>query len=103
MSEARIQTLMGLDKVVNEPSRLALLTLLSGVEQAEWRFLEAMTKLSRGNLSTHLTRLEEAGYIRQDKGYRGKVPQTLVALTEEGRAALARHWEALRAVLPPEG
>ena len=95
-----IQTLLNLDKTVNEPSRLALLTILSGVEKAEWRFLEAMTKLTRGNLNTHLGRLEEAGYVRQEKGYRGKVPQTLVAITPEGQEALRRHWEAIRTVLP---
>jgi len=98
--DACIQTLMNLDKVVNEPSRLALLTILSGVEKVEWRFLEALTKLTRGNLSTHLMRLEEAGLIGQEKGYRGKVPQTLVFITPEGREALKRHWEAIRKVMP---
>lgn len=95
-----IQTILNLDKVVNDPSRLAILTILSSVEEVEWRFLEAVTKLSRGNLSTHLARLNDAGYIQQKKGYRGKIPQTLVSITPEGIVSLNRHWAILKSAMP---
>jgi DNA-binding MarR family transcriptional regulator len=75
------------DRVIHEPARLLIVALLSEVRAADFLFLQRETKLTKGNLSSHLSRLEQAGYIQIDKGFRGKVPQTVCSLTAEGRAA----------------
>lgn len=75
------------DRVIHEPARLLIVALLSSVRAADFIFLQRETGLTKGNLSSHLSRLEQAGYLRIDKGFRGKVPQTVCSLTAEGRAA----------------
>ena len=76
-----------LDRVVHEPARLAILAVLYTVESADFVYLLHVTGLTKGNLSSHLMRLEEARYIRIEKSFRGKVPLTTCALTESGRTA----------------
>ncbi len=80
--------LAGIDRVIHEPSRLIILALLYPLETADFLYLLRETGLTKGNLSAHLSKLEEAGYVRVQKGFRGKIPQTTFSLTEEGRAAL---------------
>ena len=77
-----------LDRVVHEPARLAVMAYLSVLEEADFVYLMNETGLTRGNLSTHMTKLQEVGYITVDKGYRGNRPNTMLALTSEGRHAL---------------
>ena len=96
MSEA-IHTLMGLDRVVHEPARLAMLTVLAQAGAVEFKFLEKVTGLSKGNLNSHATRLEAAGYVEVRKAFRGKVPVTTFVLTNLGREALAGYWKQLMA------
>ncbi|XVX20816.1 transcriptional regulator [Actinomycetota bacterium] len=74
---------------------MAILTVLDAVDDADFTFLETMLGLSKGNLSTHLTRLEEAGLIAVTKSFRGRRPLTTAAITDRGRAARAEHWEQL--------
>lgn len=88
-----------LDRVIHEPARLMLMAMLSAVEQADFTFLMNQSGLTRGNLSTHLTKLEDAGYIEIHKGFRGKYPQTLVRLTADGRAAFDRYRGYMRRIL----
>ena len=76
-----------LDRVIHEPARLALVALLTGVRSADFLWLERESGLTRGNLSSHLSRLEEAGYVEIEKTFKGKVPLTLVFLTARGRKA----------------
>lgn len=90
------QELAKVDRVVHEPARLIIMALLYAVESADFRFLLSETGLTKGNLSAHLMRLEEAGYLAIDKTYRGKVPQTICKLTEAGRAALRAYRVHLR-------
>jgi len=97
MSEEPIRRVAGLDRLIHEPARMAIVTILSTVEKADFLFLLHHTGLTRGNLSAHLTRLEAAGYIRVEKTYRGKVPQTLISLTEEGRTAFEMYCRQLKA------
>jgi DNA-binding MarR family transcriptional regulator len=66
-----------------------LLTYLSVVDSADFVFLKRLTKLSWGNLSTHLAKLEKAGYVALEKEFRGKKPCTIVSLTSAGRSAFA--------------
>ena len=84
-----------LDRLVHEPGRLAILTVLSSVTDADFIFLQRATGLSKGNLSSHLSKLEEAGLVEIEKRFVRKKPNTNIALTEEGRARIARHWEQL--------
>ena len=77
----------GLDRVVHEPARLAIMAALYTVESADFLYLLHCTGLTKGNLSSHLMRLEEAGYVAIEKSFRGKVPQTTCTLTPAGREA----------------
>jgi DNA-binding MarR family transcriptional regulator len=87
--------LSGLNKLVHEPVRLAMMTALSGCESAEFLFLQQLLGLTTGNLSSHLTKLEEAGLVQIEKQFVGKKPSTLVSLTALGREAIERHWQVL--------
>jgi DNA-binding transcriptional ArsR family regulator len=88
-----------LDRVIHEPARLTLVALLSAVEEADFLYLLHETGLTKGNLSSHLMRLEEAGYVEIVKGYRGKVPQTMCNLTPVGRTAFETYREGLQRIL----
>ncbi len=80
-----------LDRVIHEPGRLMIVAMLSGIEEADFLFLLHETGLNKGTLSSHLARLEEAGYVEITKAYRGKVPQTLLKLTRAGRKAFDQY------------
>jgi DNA-binding transcriptional ArsR family regulator len=84
-----------LDPLVHEPARLAILTVLSSVKEGDFTFLQRATGLTKGNLSSHLTRLEDAKLVRIDKRFVGKKPNTNVTLTPSGRSRTARHWQQL--------
>lgn len=85
-----------LDRVIHEPARLVIVTLLYAVESADFIYLLRETGLTKGNLSSHLVKLEEAGYVAIEKGYRGKIPQTTCRLTEAGREAFRLYREQLK-------
>jgi DNA-binding MarR family transcriptional regulator len=84
-----------LDRLIHEPGRLAILTVLSSVKDADFVFLLRATGLTKGNLSSHLTKLEDAGLVTIEKRFVRKKPNTNVALTREGRERIAHHWEQL--------
>ena len=88
-----------LNPVVHGRLRLALLSLLSGVEQAEFTWLRAKTASSDGNLGAQLLKLEEAGYVTVEKKFVLRKPQTLYRLTETGRQALTEYVRALKQLL----
>jgi DNA-binding transcriptional ArsR family regulator len=77
-----------IDPVVHSPARLKILTVLKEVESAEFLFLLRHTDLTRGNLSSHLSKLEAAGYVRITKEFIEKIPRTLIQLTQAGKTAL---------------
>jgi DNA-binding MarR family transcriptional regulator len=87
--------LAALDKAVHEPGRLAILTALSACRSAQFRFLQSITGLTQGNLSIHLTKLAEKGFIEIDKTFVGRYPATHVRLTAAGRKAISDHWQQL--------
>jgi len=100
MSEAKQElNLDAIDDVIHGRLRLGVMAYLSAVNPASFPELLKKTGTSNGNLSTHLTKLEAAGYIRQEKGYKGKRPQTLVHLTENGRSAWIKYLDAMRDLL----
>ncbi len=81
-----------LDRLIHEPARLAIMTVLSPVKAADFVFLQRTTGLTNGNLSSHLTKLEEAGLITIEKRFVKKKPNTNVALTAVGKRRIAHHW-----------
>lgn len=87
--------LPAIDKVVHEPARMAILSVLDAVAQADFTFLETMLGLSKGNLSSHLTRLEVAGLITVKKSFHGRRQRTTVRITAQGRQSREKHWEQL--------
>jgi DNA-binding transcriptional ArsR family regulator len=83
-----IPPMLALDRVVHEPARLAILTALFAAEEVEFLFLQKVTTLSKGNLSSHTQKLEAAGYLKTTKEFRGRIPVTTFRITKAGRAAL---------------
>jgi DNA-binding MarR family transcriptional regulator len=88
-----------LDRVIHEPARLLLVATLSVVESADFLFLMNQTQLTRGNLSSHLSKLEAAGYVEIKKEFVEKIPRTLLRLTEEGRNAFVEYRQKMQQVL----
>jgi DNA-binding MarR family transcriptional regulator len=84
-----------LDRLIHEPGRLAILTVLSSVKDADFVFLQRTTGLTKGNLSSHLTKLEEAGLVAIQKRFIHRKPNTNVALTAVGKQRIAHHWDQL--------
>ena len=84
-----------IDRLVHEPARLALLTALSACASADFLYLQRLTGLSKGNLSSHLTKLEGAKLVQIDKHFVGKTPRTNVRLTAAGREAIEQYWQQL--------
>jgi DNA-binding transcriptional ArsR family regulator len=91
----QLRALAGLDRVIHEPGRMMIVALLAAVEECDFLYALRETGLNKGNLSSHLAKLEEAGYLEIEKTYRGKVPQTLLRLSPKGHAA----FDAYRAEL----
>jgi DNA-binding MarR family transcriptional regulator len=88
-----------LNPVVHEKLRLALLSLLAGVEKAEFTWLRARTGATDGNLGAHLAKLEGAGYVAVEKKFLARKPRTLYRVTEAGRRALTEYVQALKQLL----
>jgi DNA-binding MarR family transcriptional regulator len=88
-----------LDEIVHQRTRLGILAVLAEVGRAQFGFLRETLSLSDGNLSRHLTILEEAGYVDIDKGYEGKRPRTWVRITKTGRRALSDEVASLKALV----
>jgi DNA-binding transcriptional ArsR family regulator len=84
-----------IDRVVHEPARLAILSVLGGCGAADFLFLENATGLSRGNLSVQLTNLEEAGLIKVRKGIVGKKTRTTASLTAKGARDISAYWKSM--------
>jgi DNA-binding MarR family transcriptional regulator len=95
----QIRNIAELDRIIHEPGRLMIVALLYAVEKSDFLYIQHETAMNKGTLSSHLSRLEEAGYIEVAKTYRGKVPQTLLKLTTEGRQAFEAYRKSLKAAL----
>lgn len=87
------------DRLLHEPARLMIISLLSAVMEADFLYLLHETGLTRGNLSSHLSKLEEAGYISVKKTYRGKIPQTILRLSPDGQNAFSAYRKQLKALV----
>ena len=91
-----LRSVTEVDRLIHEPARLLILTILSPVASADFLFLQRETGLTKGNLSAHLSKLEEAGYIKIEKTFKGKLPLTVCKLTVTGKKALAQYRQQLQ-------
>ncbi len=87
--------MLGADRVIHEPARLIIMAILYAVESADFLYLLREAGLTKGNLSSHLSKLENAGYVTLEKTFQGKMPRTICRQTADGRVA----FEAYRACL----
>ena len=92
------QFMSELDRVIHEPARLRILSLLSGAGTADFTFVMKALGLTNGNLSCHMDKLEKAGYIEVSKTFQGKLPLTTYTITPTGRHALTEYWDALESI-----
>jgi DNA-binding MarR family transcriptional regulator len=94
-----LRHLNNLDRLIHEPARLMVVSILATVESADFLYLQRETGLTKGNLSAHLSRLEEAGYVRIEKTFKGKLPLTVCRLTVAGQRALKGYRRQLQSFI----
>ena len=94
-----VDSLTEIDLLIHAPARLMVMTYLYVVDNLDFVYLKRVTDLSWGNLSTHLTKLEDAGYVRINKSFEGKKPKTMIQLTDQGRAAFRKYKDEMQQVL----
>jgi len=102
MTEMRgeeFQPLADINRLIHEPARLMIMSYLYVVESADFLFLMRQTGLTFGNLSSHLSKLEVAGYVAIEKEFIGKKPHTMLRLTNEGRAAFQKYRQNIKQAL----
>jgi len=95
----KIQRLAEIDRIIHEPARLMIVAILDAVEEADFQYLHQTTGLTKGNLSVHLSKLEEAGYVAIQKTFRGKIPLTVCELTHKGKEVLDKYRKVIKAAL----
>ena len=94
-----LRALADIDRVIHEPARLMIVSLLYLSREADFLWLLRQTELTKGNLSAHLGKLEQAHYVDVEKRFQGKIPQTLYRLTESGRKELEQYRATLKRAL----
>jgi DNA-binding MarR family transcriptional regulator len=94
-----LRLLAEINRIIHEPARLLILACLYVVESADFLFLERQTGLTAGNLSSHLSKLEEAGYVEVNKEFVDKIPRTLLSLTNKGRKAFRVYRRNIKQIL----
>jgi len=99
LNDKDFQPITEIDRIIHEPSRFLIMAYLSVVEGADFLFLLNQTGLTKGNLSSHLSKLEDAGYIEINKKFVGKIPRTLLRLTKKGRMAFQTYRRKIGKVL----
>lgn len=87
-----------LNRLLQEPARLAIMTVLENCRSADFLSLQTLTGLTKGNLSVHLHKLEEAGMLQVKKSFIQRKPHTLLVLTADGRRQIAAHWKQLESL-----
>ena len=93
------KTLKPLDPLLHSELRLAVMSILLDVPEADFSFLKAQTGATSGNLSVQIDKLQQAGYIEVSKGFKGKMPQTICRITDHGRDAFVAYVDALRSYI----
>jgi len=90
--------IQGIDRIIHEPSRLVIMAQLYVVQSADFLFLQNQTGMTPGNLSSHLSKLEDAGYVEVTKEFIDRKPHTALALTKRGRASFMAYRKKMRQV-----
>ncbi len=98
-TNAALRPLADIDRLIHEPARLMIIAVLYVVENGDFTFVMQQTGLTWGNLSSHMAKLEQAGYVEVEKGYKGKKPNTMAQLTPAGRAAFQAYRQSLKQTL----
>jgi DNA-binding transcriptional ArsR family regulator len=93
------QKVFDVDRLIHEPARLMIMTILSAVDSADFLYLQRETGLTKGNLSSHLSKLEAANYVEIEKTYRGKIPLTVCKLSEAGNDAFQNYRNQLKYIV----
>ncbi len=88
-----------IDRVVHEPARLMLMAALYVIDSADYTFLMNLTGVTWGNLSAHISKLEESGYVEVEKSFKGKRPNTMLRLTPAGREAFQTYRRKMKKLL----
>jgi len=88
-----------LNPILNVPARLAIVSALIKLKQADFGYLQEVTGTTQGNLSHQLKKLNEAGYIEIEKTFRGNYPQTICRITKAGKKAFENYVEAIKKYL----
>lgn len=91
--------LVEVDRLIHEPARLVIMAVLNTVATADFLYLQRETNLTKGNLSSHLSKLEQAGYLQIEKTFDGKIPRTVCAITEAGQTAFQTYLEKMKGAL----
>jgi DNA-binding MarR family transcriptional regulator len=94
-----LRSVTELDRLIHEPARLLIVTILSSAASADFLFLQRETGLTKGNLSAHLSKLEAAGYVLIEKTFKGKLPLTVCRLTSSGQKALKAYRQQLQSFM----
>lgn len=89
-----------INRVVHEPVRLAILKILTSTKEVDFNFLLTMLGVTKGNLATHINKLETAGLVEVKKEFRGKMPHTSYKVTRTGRRQFQKYWENMRELAP---
>jgi DNA-binding transcriptional ArsR family regulator len=94
-----LSQLLGIDKVIHEPARLMILAFLSVVESADFIFLMNQTGLTQGNMSFHMAKLEESGYVAIKKQFVGKRPHTMISITNSGHKNMKEYLKTMKSFI----
>jgi len=97
-SDEESHSIQKIDKIIHEPARLLLMAHLFVVESADFLFLQRQTGLTWGNISSHLRKLEDAGYVAVEKEFIDKKPHTTLKLTDKGRTAFQEYRKNMKQV-----
>ena len=97
--EQDINFVSDIDRVIHEPARFNIMAYLYVVSSADFTFLQTQTALTWGNLSSHINKLEKAGYVVVEKEFVGKKPHTMLHLTDKGREAFSEYRKHMRKAL----
>ncbi|NQU86643.1 MAG: transcriptional regulator [Mariniphaga sp.] len=103
MSHNILIDIISLDKTIHEPVRIAILTLLSVIEKADFLYLKNNTGITQGNLSSHLSKLEAAEFVEIEKTFKGKRPLTLIKITTLGKENFENYLRTMKVYIKQSG
>ncbi len=89
-----------INRVIHEPVRLAILKILTGVKEVDFNFLLTTLGLTKGNLATHINKLETAELIEVKKEFVGKIPHTSYRITKKGHSEFEKYWDNMKELAP---